>query len=198
MPLPIEHYALVGDRRSGALIGRNGSVDWLCLPRFDSPACFASLLGSDEHGHWQLCPVEEHEVRRRYLDGSNVLETPVTPAAGEITLTDVMPRHDDRADLVRRVSGVRGTVRVRHEWMVRFDYGSIVPWVRRQHVDGEPVITATGGPDRLVLRGPRLPSPSDHRHTDEFDVGAGDELIFSTTWLPSYAPLDQLAPPAEE
>src|SRR6478735_7874729 len=198
MALPIQDYALVGDRRSGALIGRNGSVDWLCLPRFDSAACFAGLLGTDEHGHWQLCPVDEHDVRRRYVDGSSVLETTFITATGEITLTDAMPRGDGRSDLVRRVDGVRGTVRVRHEWMVRLDYGAIVPWVRRQTIHGEAVITAIGGPDRLVLRGPRLPRASDHRHVDEFDVTAGDVLTFSTTWLPSYAPLDGIGPPDTE
>src|SRR6478735_2222822 len=170
MALPIEEYALVGDRRSGALIGSNGSVDWLCLPRFDSAACFAALLGTDEHGHWQLCPVDEYDVRRRYVEASAVLETTFTTASGEVTLTDAMPRGDDRSDLVRRVEGVRGTVRMRHEWMVRLDYGEIVPWVRRQRIHGEAVITAIGGPDRLVLRGPRLPRASDHRHVDEFDV----------------------------
>ncbi len=195
MALPIEDYALVGDRRSGALIGRNGSVDWLCLPRFDSAACFAGLLGTDEHGHWQLCPVDEYDVSRRYVGASAVLETTFTTATGEVTLTDAMPHGDGRADLVRRVTGVRGTVRMRHEWMVRLDYGAILPWVRRQTLHGEAVITATGGPDRLVLRGPRLPSAHDHRHVDEFDVAAGDELAFSTTWLPSYAPLDGIGPP---
>ena len=170
MAQPIEDYALVGDRRSGALVGRNGSVDWLCLPRFDSAACFAGLLGTDEHGHWQLCPVGDYDVRRRYVDASAVLETTFTTETGEVTLTDAMPHADGRADLVRRIRGVSGTVRMRHEWMVRLDYGAILPWVRRQTVHGEAVITAIGGPDRLVLRGPRLPRASDHRHVDEFDV----------------------------
>jgi len=195
MALPIQDYALVGDRRSGALIGRNGSVDWLCLPRFDSAACFAGLLGTDEHGHWQLCPVGDYDVRRRYVDASAVLETTFSTATGEVTLTDAMPHADGRADLVRRIRGVHGTVRMRHEWMVRLDYGAIVPWVRRQTIHGEAVITAIGGPDRLVLRGPRLPRASDHRHVDEFDVTAGDVLTFSTTWLPSYTPLDGIGPP---
>jgi GH15 family glucan-1,4-alpha-glucosidase len=198
MAQPIEDYALVGDRRSGALIGRNGSVDWLCLPRFDSAACFAGLLGTDEHGHWQLCPVDEYDVHRRYVDASAVLETTFTTATGEVTLTDAMPHADGRADLVRRIHGVRGRVRMRHEWMVRLDYGAILPWVRRQTVHGEAVITAIGGPDRLVLRGPRLPRASDHRHVDEFDVAAGDVLTFSTTWLPSYVPLDGIGPPDDQ
>lgn len=194
MALPIEDYALVGDRRTGALVGRDGSVDWLCLPRFDSPACFAALLGTDEHGHWQLRPTGDHEVRRRYLGGSTVLETTFTTATGEVTLVDLMPRDDGRADLVRRVTGVRGSVRMHHEWTVRLDYGAVVPWVRRETIRGEPVITAIAGPDRLVLRGPRLPRARDRRHVDEFDVDAGDELTFSTTWLPSYEPLSDLGP----
>ncbi|MBZ5740370.1 glycoside hydrolase family 15 protein [Nocardioides mangrovi] len=195
MALPIAEYALIGDRSSGALVGSDGSIDWLCLPRFDSPACFAGLLGTEEHGRWQLCPVGDFDVSRRYVGSSAVLETTFTTATGEVTLTDLMPRGDDRADVVRRVTGVRGTVRMRHEWVVRLDYGAIVPWVRRQTLHGEAVITAIGGPDRLVLRGPRLPRPSDHRHVDEFDVEEGAVLTFSTTWVPSAAPLDAIGPP---
>lgn len=194
MALPIADYALVGDRLTGALVGRNGSIDWLCLPRFASPACFAGLLGTDDHGHWQLCPVDEHEVTRRYLDGTAVLETTFTTAQGEVTLTDLMPPCDGRADLIRKVTGVRGTVRLRHEWMVRLDYGAILPWVQRETVNGEPVITAIAGPDRLVLRGPRLPRAGDHRHVDEFDVDEGDVLVFSTSWMPSWTPLESLTP----
>ncbi len=187
MALPIEDYALIGDRHTAALVGRNGSIDWLCLPRFDSPACFASLLGTEEHGRWQLCPVEEYDVTRRYLDDSTVLETTFTTSTGAVSLIDLMPTGDRRADVVRRLVGVQGTVRVRHEWVVRMDYGEIMPWVRRRVIDGEEVITAVAGPDQLLLRGPRLPSPSGRRHTDEFDVAAGDELTFATTWFPSYA-----------
>ncbi len=187
MALPIEDYALIGDRHTAALVGRNGSIDWLCLPRFDSPACFAALLGTEEHGRWQLCPVEDYDVTRRYLDDSTVLETTFTTSTGAVSLIDLMPTGDRRADVVRRLFGVQGTVRVRHEWVVRMDYGEIMPWVRRRVIDGEEVITAVAGPDQLLLRGPRLPSPSGRRHTDEFDVSAGDELTFATTWFPSYA-----------
>ena len=193
MALPIEDYALIGDRRTGALVGRNGSIDWLCLPRFDSAACFAGLLGTDEHGHWQLRPVGEHTSTRRYLDGSAVLETTFTAAGGTVTLTDLMPRGDGRADVVRQVRGVEGTVRMHHEWVVRFDYGAVVPWVRRQKVRGEEVITAIAGPDLLVLRGPRLPRADDHHHVDDFEVSEGDLLTFTTTWLPSHASLDEVA-----
>ncbi|GCD88696.1 glycoside hydrolase family 15 protein [Nocardioides sp. LS1] len=192
MALPIEDYALIGDRRTAALVGRNGSIDWLCLPRFDSDACLAALLGTEDHGHWQLCPVDEFTSERRYVDGSSVLETTFTTADGVVTLTDLMPRGDGRADVVRRLTGVRGTVRIRHEWMVRLDYGKVRPWVRRREIGGEHVITAVGGPDQLILRGPRLPVATDHRHNDEFEVCEGDELVFSTTWLPSHVELDDL------
>jgi GH15 family glucan-1,4-alpha-glucosidase len=187
MALPIEDYALIGDRRTAALVGTNGSVDWLCLPHFDSAACLAGLLGTDEHGHWQLVPDGVYATERRYLGASGVLETTFTTAEGVLRLTDLMPRNDGRADLVRKLEGVSGTVRVRHEWKIRMDYGLLRPWVRRTIVDGEEVITAIGGPDQLVLRGPRLPVATDHSHNDEFDVSEGDELIFSMTWFPSYA-----------
>ena len=104
-----------------------------------------------------------------------------------------MPHGDERSDVVRRLQGVAGTVRLRHEWMVRLDYGEVLPWVRRASIGDEAVIEAIGGPDRLVLRGPRLPRATDHRHTDEFDVAEGETLTFSTTWLPSHVPLDTLS-----
>jgi GH15 family glucan-1,4-alpha-glucosidase len=197
MALPIEDYAVIGDRSTAALVGNNGSVDWLCLPRFDSPACFAALLGTADHGRWQLCPVGEYDVTRRYLDDSTVLETTFTTTSGVVTLVDLMPSGDGRADVVRILTGVRGTVRVRHEWAVRLDYGEVHPWVRRRRIDGEEVITAVAGPDELVLRGPRLPRASGRQHVDEFDVSEGDRLTFSTTWLPSYAPDPELVDAAQ-
>jgi GH15 family glucan-1,4-alpha-glucosidase len=192
MALPIQDYALIGDRSTAALVGSNGSIDWLCLPRFDSPACLAALLGTQEHGHWQFRPDGEYDVQRRYLGSSAVLETTFTTATGVVTLTDLMPRSDGRADVVRRVHGVSGRVRMRHEWVIRLDYGEVLPWVQREVICGEQVITAIGGPDKLILRGPRLPLAADHRHYDEFDVHAGDELLFSTTWVPSHVLLEDL------
>ena len=178
---------MIGDRRTAALIGTNGSIDWLCVPRFDSSACFAALLGDEGNGHWQLCPVGDYEVTRAYVENSAALQTTFTTDTGEVTLLDVMPTGDDRIDLVRRVTGVKGTVQVRHEWIVRFDYGTARPWVRRRHEDtDEPAITAVVGPDKLVLRGPRLPHANDNRHEDEFDVRDGEILTFSMTWLPSH------------
>ena len=189
MPLPIEDYALIGDRRTAALVGTDGSIDWLCLPRFDSAACLAALLGTEDNGHWQLVPDGHYSTQRRYLGASAVLETTFTTADGVVTLTDLMPRGDDRADVVRTLRGVSGRVRMRHEWRVRLDYGLVVPWVRRQRVAGEEVILAIGGPDQLVLRGPRLPVASGKSHNDEFEVAEGDQLVFSMTWLPSHEAL---------
>jgi GH15 family glucan-1,4-alpha-glucosidase len=197
MALPIEDYALIGDRRTAALVGTNGSVDWLCLPRFDSAACLAGLLGTDDNGHWQLVPDGTYATTRRYVGSSAVLETTFVTADGALTLTDLMPRNDGRADLVRTVKGVRGTVRMRHEWRVRLDYGKVRPWVRRSTIDGEKVITAVGGPDLLVLRGPRLPVAEDGSHNDEFDVQEGDELVFSMTWFPSYTEPSELDLPLD-
>ncbi len=195
MALAIEDYALIGDLHTAALVGKDGSIDWLCLPRFDSPACFASLLGTEEHGLWRFCPEQEYTVERRYVGATGVLETTFTTATGAVTLTDLMPRSSRRADVVRILRGVSGTVAMRHEWRVRFDYGDVVPWVRRERICDESVITAVAGPDKLILRGPRLPVASDHLHTDSFDVDAGDELAFSTIWVPSHIRLEHLGDP---
>ena len=191
MALPIEDYAVVGDTETAALVGRDGSVDWLCLPRFDSPACFAALLGEPDNGRWLIGPVEEAQCTRRYVGDSAVLESTYTTATGSFRVTDVMPVGDRRADLVRRVEGLTGTVRVRHEWVVRFGYGKVRPWVTRREHGGEEVITAVAGPDLLILRGSRLPRPQDGRHVDEFDIAAGEELAFATTWRPSHEPFPQ-------
>ncbi|HET7358306.1 MAG TPA: glycoside hydrolase family 15 protein [Nocardioidaceae bacterium] len=189
MALPIEDYAVLGDTGTAALVGRNGSVDWLCLPRFDSPACFAGLLGDNENGHWLLGPADEARVSRRYLENTVALETTYTTDTGSMTVLDLMPFGDKRADIVRRITGVEGTVRVRHEWVVRFGYGKIRPWVSRRDNHGERVIVAVAGPDKLILRGPRLPVAQEGRHVDEFEVSAGDQLTFATTWVASHHPL---------
>jgi len=190
MALPIEDYALLGDTGTCALVGRDGSVDWLCLPRFDSPACFAALLGTPEHGRWLLGPRDDATSTRRYVGDTFVLETTHTTESGVVTVTDLMPLGDGRADIVRRVVGVSGSVTMTHEWVVRFGYGKIRPWVRRRKdAAGRAVISAIAGPDMLVLRGSRLPDPDDGRHTDEFEVAAGEVLQFSTTWFKSHRPI---------
>jgi GH15 family glucan-1,4-alpha-glucosidase len=189
---PIGDYAVVGDMQTCALVSRAGSVDWLCLPRFDSPSCFTALLGTPEHGRWLLGPLGKARSTRRYVGDTFVLETTHETDTGVVRVVDVMPTSDDRADIIRVVEGVSGTVRMRHEWVVRFSYGKITPWVSRHHGPGghdDHVITAVAGPDMLVLRGTRLPHAEDGRHVDEFDVSAGDRLSFATTWCPSYLPV---------
>ncbi|MBA2463801.1 MAG: glycoside hydrolase family 15 protein [Nocardioidaceae bacterium] len=194
MPLPIEDYAVIGDTGTAALVGRDGSVDWLCLPRFDAPACFAALLGGPEHGRWLIGPSDDAslvECSRRYVGHSAVLESTYTTRTGIVRVVDSMPIGDRRADLVRQITGVEGTVAMRHEWVVRFGYGKIRPWIHRKDNHGTEVLTAVAGPDRLVLRGPRLPHAVDGRHEDEFEVVAGEELAFALTWVPSHHELPE-------
>lgn len=187
MALPIEDYALIGDRGTAALVGKDGSIDWLCLPRFDSPACFAALLGTEENGRWLLAPADEVlATTRRYVDGTACLETTFTTAGGEVVLLDVMPVGDGRADVVRRLTCTRGTVRIRHDWVVRADYGLVRPWVSREQAHGQEVVVAVAGPDKFVLRGPHLPHGHHGHHSHEIDLSAGDEVTFSTTWVRSW------------
>ena len=198
MPLPIEDYAIIGDTSTVALVGRDGSIDWLCLPRFDSPATFAALLGDESHGRWLIGPLtppgrEGVSCSRRYVGDSAVLESTYTTATGSVRVTDVMPVADRQADIVRRVEGLSGTVRMRHEWLVRLGYGRIRPWVNRIEHNGEPMISAIAGPDRLVLRGDRLPRSEGGVHVDEFDVSEGETVHFSLTWVPSHIGLPDFA-----
>src|SRR5919204_6321213 len=132
MPLPLEDYALVGDTQTAALVGRDGSIDWLCLPRFDSGACFAALLGDERNGHWRIAPAGgTRAARRRYRGDTLVLETEFTTGDGTVRVVDFMsPRLRD-PDVVRVVEGVRGRVPMRMELRIRFDYGRLTPWVRR-------------------------------------------------------------------
>src|SRR5439155_17603944 len=131
MPLPIEQYALLGDATTAALVGLDGSIDWLCVPRFDSGACFAALLGGPEHGRWLIAPAGPFTARRRYVGDTMILETEFATATGRVKVTDFMPPRDRRADVFRRVEGLDGTVEMEHEYVLRFDYGRVIPWVRR-------------------------------------------------------------------
>jgi GH15 family glucan-1,4-alpha-glucosidase len=191
MALPIEDYALLGDTETAALVGRDGSIDWLCLPRFDSPSCFTALLGEPEHGRWLIGPAEpDCETTWSYRPDTFVLETVHSGPNGAVRVTDLMPIGDGRADVVRRVEGLSGTVRMKHEWVVRFDYGKVKPWVtRRPDADGREVVSAIAGPDMVVLRGSRLPKAVDGKHAEEFDVAEGDVLTFTTTWFHSWQPI---------
>jgi GH15 family glucan-1,4-alpha-glucosidase len=151
MALAIEDYALIGDTRTAALVGPDGSIDWWCVPRFDSSACFAALLGGPEHGRWKLAP-ETHptRTRRRYRAGTLVLETEFETEHGSVRVTDCMPQPGDRSEVVGLVDGLRGRVAMSMELVARFDYGRVVPWVRR--LDG--AVSLTAGPDSLLLRTP--------------------------------------------
>lgn len=182
MALRIEDYALIGDTRTAALVGRNGSIDWLCAPRFDSPACFAALLGTPEHGRWKLAPVAPATaLRRRYRDGTLVLETEFETATGAVRVTDCMPLPDGRSEIARIVEGLHGTVAMDCELVIRFDYGRVVPWVRR--LDGG--VSATAGPDSLLLRTP-VPTHGEGLTTHaRFEVRAGERVPFLLSWYPS-------------
>ncbi len=194
MATRIEDYAIIGDCHTVALVGRNGSIDWLCLPRFDSGACFAALLGSEKNGHWQLVPANEiRRVRRRYREGTLVLETHFETADGEATLIDCMPPRSKEPYLVRIVVGTRGQVRMRMQVVIRFDYGSIVPWVRRT----ETGLRAVGGPDTLVLHSAVGLRGEDFTTTSEFTVSEGQRVPFVLLWHPSHEPTPASCNPEE-
>jgi GH15 family glucan-1,4-alpha-glucosidase len=185
VPLRIEDYALIGDCETAALVGRDGSIDWLCVPRFDSPACFAALLGTPEHGRWLIAPSAPiKQVRRRYRDGSLVLETEFETDAGVVAIIDCMPVRTDTPHLVRMVEGRQGTVPMKLELAIRFDYGSLVPWVRRS--DGG--ITAIGGPNALRFRTPVPLEGRDFTTVAEFSVSPGECVPFTLTWFRSHQP----------
>ena len=151
MPLRIEDYALIGDCETAALVGRDGSIDWLCVPRFDSPACFAALLGTHDHGRWLIAPsIPVRAIRRRYRPGTLILETEFETDAGVAVLTDCMPLRTQMPNLIRVVEGTRGAAPMRLELVIRLDYGSLVPWVRRTP-DG---LKAIGGSNALHLHTP--------------------------------------------
>ena len=190
----IEDYALIGDCETAALVSRDGSIDWLCFPRFDSPACFAALLGTPEHGRWLLAPSEPIlSVRRQYRGHTVILETEFTTAEGVVAVLDFMPVRSDLPDVVRIVVGRRGRVAMRMDLVIRFDYGSIVPWVRR--VRGG--ISVVGGPDSLLLQTPvALRGEGFHTRSD-FVVAEGERIPFDLTWFPSHeSPSHDLNPEA--
>jgi GH15 family glucan-1,4-alpha-glucosidase len=189
MALTIEDYALIGDCKTAALVGRDGSIDWLCWPRFDSPACFAALLGTADHGRWLIAPSEPAlDVSRHYHAGTLVLETEFKTQTGNASVIDFMP-FGDGAELVRMVVGRSGRVEFRTEFVVRFNYGATVPWVSRL-VDG--TIDAIAGPERLVLRTPAALFGEDLKTIGEFAVEAGEAVPF----VLSHGSSSQSPPPA--
>jgi GH15 family glucan-1,4-alpha-glucosidase len=180
----IEDYALIGDLQAAALVERGGSIDWLCFPRFDSGACFAALLGTPENGRWLLAPAAGGEPTRRYLPDTMVLETTWENDEGCVRVYDFMPPRGRAPDVVRIVEGVRGAVKMRGELVIRFDYGSIVPWVRRVGHDR----VAIAGPDALYLRTPAHTFGENMHTTSEATVSEGERVPFVLTWNPSHAP----------
>ena len=194
MPSLIEDYAIIGDCHTAAMVGRDGSIDWLCLPRFDSGACFAALLGTEENGRWLLAPSGEIKtIRRRYREGTLVLETDYETDEGSVTVIDCMPPRSREPDLVRVVVGRRGQLRMRMQLIIRFDYGSIIPWVRRT----EGGIHAIGGPDALVLQTNVALRGKDFTTTAEFIVTEGERVSFVLVWHPAEQPIPTVVDPEE-
>jgi GH15 family glucan-1,4-alpha-glucosidase len=186
MPCRIEDYALIGDCETAALVGKDGSIDWLCWPRFDSDACFAGLLGSPDNGRWLIAPLDPSaRVTRRYRPNTLVLETRFETDEGAATLIDFMPLRDTASNIIRLVRGERGRVAMRMELVIRFGYGAIIPWVTRLP-DG--AVRAVAGPDMLVLHAPVEVHGEDLRTVGEFAVAAGETLPFVLTYAPSHHP----------
>jgi GH15 family glucan-1,4-alpha-glucosidase len=186
VPLAIEDYALIGDCHTGALVGVDGSIDWLCLPRFDSPSTFGALLGDEDHGQWRIAPVgAQRSTSRHYLDDTFVLVTRWETETGVAEVVDLMPHGDRRADLIRRVRGISGTVRMEQVLRIRFDYADAVPWIRQLGSDGSGELLAVAGPDAVLVRGPRLTAHG-MAHRAEFDVAEGEVVDTVLTWFPSH------------
>ena len=191
----IEDYALIGDCETGALVSRTGSIDWLCWPRFDSGACFAALLGTPDNGRWILAPADaDARTARRYRGDTLILETDYETAEGAVQVVDFMPMRDANADLVRMVIGKRGRVAMRTELVLRFDYGSIVPWMSQLDGGG---LRAIAGPDMLVMRSDVELHGEDMKTVGEFTVSAGQTATFVLTWGPSHLPPPDAVDPKE-
>ena len=188
----IEDYALIGDCHTAALVGRDGSIDWLCFPRFDSAACFASLLGTPDHGRWLIAPAGEiQHIHRRYRPGTLVLETEYRTDGGAVRLIDFMPLRSRTPELMRIVEGVSGTVSMHMDLAIRFDYGSVVPWVRRSPHG----IRATAGPETLYCRTDAALTGRGLRTVAEFTVTAGQRVPFELAWSPTHESEPELSDP---
>ena len=182
----IEDYGLIGDCETAALVSKDGSIDWLCWPRFDSGACFAALLGNSKNGRWRIAPAQaKSRITRRYRPATLILETTFTTADGEVTVIDFMPLREQASHLVRLVVGTRGTVAIRTELVIRFDYGQSVPWVKRTE-NGD--LLAISGPDMVVLRTPVEMRGEQLTSVGEFTVSAGETIPFVLMYLQSHLP----------
>ena len=190
----IEDYGLIGDLETAALVSRHGAIDWLCLPRFDSGAVFAALLGGADNGRWAIRPAGEFRpTQRRYRGDTLVLETELESADGTVRLIDFMPPRETMPDVVRIVEGVRGRVEMEMELGLRFDYGSIVPWVRTL----EGTLVAIAGPDAVLLRTPVEHEGRDLKTVATFTVAEGDRVPFVLRWFPSNEPPPEPIHPEE-
>ena len=179
MTLRIEDYAIIGDTETVALVGNNGSIDWLCLPRFDSAACFAALLGDETNGRWLIAPAADAKrVSRRYRSGTLILETEFETAEGLVRIVDFMPPRDGSPDVVRIVEGLRGRVPMRLELIPRFDYGRLIPLVDR--VPGG--VVALAGPDAICLRSSVDLDVNDATISAEFTLSDGDQAWFTSPY----------------
>lgn len=187
MNLRIEDYAMIGDTRTACLVGHNGSIDWACMPRFDSHACFAALLGTERNGYWKIAPRGTLRAARRcYRDSTMILETTFVADGGEATVIDFMPIQDegDRCEVIRIVRGDKGTVPMHVEMSARFDYGSVLPWTRATEYG----LNFVAGPDAVKLWAPMKFHTTDHSARAEFDIGEGDCVPFYCIWHPSNQP----------
>jgi GH15 family glucan-1,4-alpha-glucosidase len=190
LPCRIEDYGLIGDCETAALVGRDGSVDWLCWPAFDSDACFAALLGTPKHGRWQIVPSETiKNTTRRYWDNTLILETQFTTASGVVALIDFMPPRGKASDIVRLVRGVRGRVKLRMQLVIRFGFGVDIPWVKK-NPDGSGLL-AICGQDMTVLRTPVETRGEDLTTVADFEVGEGETVPFVLTYGPSHLPVPE-------
>ncbi len=195
MPSRIEDYGLIGDCETAALVGRDGSIDWLCWPAFDSDACFAGLLGTHRNGRWLIAPAEKVTgSSRRYRKNTLILETRFETAGGEIALIDFMPPRGHASDVVRLVRGVRGRVKLMMQLVIRFGLGADIPWVRKT---GDGALLAIAGPDMTVLRTPVETRGEDLTTVAEFEVGEGETMPFVLTYGPSYLPVPAPIDPAQ-
>ena len=186
MSTRIEDYAMIGDCKSAALVAKDGSIDWLCWPRFDSEACFAALLGTRDHGRWLIAPHGEARTTRRYRPDTLILETCFETAEGTAMLVDFMPRNSPNSTIVRLVVGTRGQVKMHSELILRFGYGAVVPWVSRAESGA---LRAIAGPDMVVLHTPVHVRGKDLTTVAEFTIGRGETIPFVLTYSPSHLPL---------
>jgi GH15 family glucan-1,4-alpha-glucosidase len=195
MALPIEDYALIGDCESAALVGRNGSIDWLCWPRFDSDACFAALLGDVSHGRWLLTALgDDVSVSRRYREETLILETVFETGSGAVRMIDFMPVRDGFSNIVRMLVGERGVVKMRGEFIARFGYGALVPWVSQMP---DRSLRLVSGPDQMVLHAPVALRGEGYTTVGEFEVHAGETLPFVLTYSPSHLDPPEPVDPTE-